>query len=406
MIKLPFPVSNPVSRLRVAGLGLGLKVLPFPVPVSFVGVDSSLTLCREIAATGIRKLTLVTDGPLVKLGVVAPLITTLRAAGLKVDVFDKIEPDPGYEMIEDGVARLRSFGAEAVLAVGGGSSIDGAKSMVACYANDCSPSDLIGLFKVRRAGIPFYAVPTTAGTGSEVTIAAVVTDKAAGQKHAVIDFKLVPKMVALDPALMVGLPPHITAATGMDALTHAVEAYISTIANAETDRMALAATASIVRYLPTAFKDGKIMEARERMALASFNAGLAFTRSGVGYVHAIAHQLGGLYHVPHGLANAILLPYILDFSLPDCAHRLAELARCAGLEKGAMDDEALAEKFIAHIRSMNKRMGIPTTVEKLRREDFDTIVSRALAEAHGTYAVPRYMTREDAFALLDQLLAD
>ena len=150
MIKLPFLPSNPVSRLRVAGLGLGLKVLPFPVPVSFVGVDSSLTLCREIAATGIKKLTLVTDGPLVKLGVVAPLIETLRAAGLKVDVFDKIEPDPGYEMIEDGVARLRSFGAEAVLAVGGGSSIVGAKSMVACYANDCSPSDLIGFHPVRQ----------------------------------------------------------------------------------------------------------------------------------------------------------------------------------------------------------------------------------------------------------------
>lgn len=404
MFKVPFPINNPISRLRVAGLGVGLKVLPFPVPVSFVGVDSSLTLCREIAATGVKKLTLVTDGPLVKLGVVAPIIAALRDAGVKVDVFDKIEPDPGYEMIADGVARLRKFGAEAVLAVGGGSSIDGAKTMVACYANDCAPADLVGLFKVRKAGIPFYAIPTTAGTGSEVTIAAVVSDKAAQQKHAIIDFKLVPKMVALDPALMVGLPPHITAATGMDALTHAVEAYISTIANAETDRMALAATSSIVRYLPIAFKDGKNLEARERMALASFNAGLAFTRSGVGYVHAIAHQLGGLYHVPHGLANAILLPYVLDFSLPDCTDRLAELARCAGLEKGRMDDEALAEKFIAHIRTMNQRMGIPETVKQMRREDFDTIVDRALAEAHGTYAVPRYLSREEAFALLDNLL--
>jgi alcohol dehydrogenase len=405
MFDFPFPINNPISRLRIAGLGLGAKVLPFPVPVSFVGVDSSLTLCREIAATGIKRITLVTDGPLVKLGVINDIVSTLRKAGLKVDIFDKIEPDPGFEMIEDGVARLRSFDAEAVLAVGGGSSIDGAKSMVACYANNCAPADLIGLFKVKKAGVPFYAIPTTAGTGSEVTVAAVVTDKAAGQKHAVMDFKLVPKMVALDPALMVGLPAHITAATGMDALTHAVEAYISTIATSETDRLALAATSSIVRYLPTAFKDGKNIEARERMALASFNAGLAFTRSGVGYVHAIAHQIGGLYHVPHGLANAIILPWVLDFSLPDCADRLADLARAAGLDKGDLDDDALAEKFIAHIRLMNKRMGIPTTLDKLRREDFDTIVDRALTEAHGTYAVPRYLTRGDAFELLDKLLS-
>lgn len=401
-----FPIKNPLSRLRIAGMGLAFKLYQFPKPVSFVGPDSSLALCREIAATGIKRLTLITDGPLFKLGVVDPIIKTLRTAGLTVDVFDKIEPDPGYEMIETGIQRLRKSRAQAVLAVGGGSSIDGAKTMVACYANDCHPSQLIGLFKVRKMGIPFYAVPTTAGTGSEVTVAAVVTDKAAQQKHAIIDPKLVPQMVALDPKLMLGLPPHITAATGMDALTHAVEAYISTLANAETDKLAQSATASIVRSLPQAYKNGSNVEVRERMALASFNAGLAFTRAGVGYVHAIAHQLGGLYHVPHGLANAIVMPYVLDFSLPNCTHRLAELARCAGIGTAKLDDRQLATRFIAHIRKMNKDMGIPATIKQLRRQDFGTIIERALAEAHGTYGVPRYMEHADCWDLLDQLLPE
>ena len=406
MFQLPFnlPTDHPISRLRIVGLGVASKILQFPRPVSFVGPDSSLTLCREIAASGVKQLVLITDGPLVKLGVVAPLIAALRKAGVKVAVFDKIEPDPGYEMIENGIGFLREHGAEAVLAVGGGSSIDGAKTMVACYANDCHPSQLIGLLKVRRTGVPFYAVPTTAGTGSEVTVAAVVTDKEAQQKHSIIDPKLVPQMVALDPKLMTGLPPHITAATGMDALTHAVEAYISTLATDETDNLARNATSTIVKNLPLAYKDGTNLEVRERMALASFMAGLAFTRAGVGYVHAIAHQLGGLYHVPHGLANAILMPYVLDFSLPECAERLAELARCAGIGNAKMDDYTLAERFVAHIRKMNKTMGIPTVVKQLRREDFDTIIERALTEAHGTYAVPRYMTPSDGVALLEHLL--
>jgi alcohol dehydrogenase class IV len=406
MLPLPLPLENSIARLRILGLGIATKVIPFPRPVSFVGPDSSLALCREIASSGIKRLVLVTDGPLRKLGVIDPMLAALKAAGVKVAVFDKIEPDPGYEMIEAGVAFLSDHRAEAVIAVGGGSSIDGAKTMVACYANDRHPSELVGLFKVRRSGVPFYAVPTTAGTGSEVTVAAVVTDKEAQQKHSIIDPKLVPQMVALDPKLMTGLPPHITAATGMDALTHAVEAYISTLATAETDALARAATAAIVRNLPLAYKNGSDLDVRERMALASFNAGLAFTRAGVGYVHAIAHQMGGLYHVPHGLANAIIMPYVLDYSLPACAGRLAELARCAGIGTQKDDDTALARKFVAHVRKMNAQMGIPTTIKQLRREDFDTIIDRALGEAHGTYAVPRYLTPAGAAELLDQLMPD
>lgn len=392
-----------ISRLRIAALSIVSKLMHFPKPISFVGPDSSLSLCREIAGTGIKRIVLITDGPLFKLGVVDPIAKALRDAGLTVEVFSEIEPDPGYEMIAAGVERLRQAQAQAVLAVGGGSSIDGAKAMVACYANHCHPSQLVGLFKVSKAGVPFYAIPTTAGTGSEVTMVAVVSDKKAKLKHALIDPKLVPLMVALDAKLTAGLPPAITAATGMDALTHAVEAYISTLATPETDQLARSAAAAIVRRLPQAYADGKDLMVRERMAIGSFMAGLAFTRTGVGYVHAIAHQLGALYHVPHGLANAVVLPHVLDLSKPACAHRLADLARCCAIGPATAGDQELAALFIAHIRTMNSGMGIPEKIKELRREDFGVIVDRAFKEAHGTYGVPRYFSRTECEGLLQRL---
>jgi alcohol dehydrogenase len=395
---------NRISRLRIVGLGIASKVIPFPTPKSFKGADSSLELSREIVATGVKRLTLITSAGMYKRGEVNPILKVLRDANVKVDVFHQVEPDPGYETIQAGVKHLRDTQAQAVFAVGGGSSIDGAKTMVACYANDCHPSKLVGLFKVRKMGVPFYAAPTTAGTGSEVTVAAVVSDKAARQKHAIIDPKLVPVMVALDPKLMTGLPPDITAATGMDAMTHAVEAYVSTLATKETDALAMSAVAAIAANLPTAYRKGKDLKAREHMAQASYDAGLAFTRSGVGYVHAISHQLGGLYHVPHGFANAVVMPHVLDRSMPKIARRLAQLARGAGIGAAASDDSTLAQQFIARIRKLNRDMGIPETIAELRREDFETIIDRALKEAHGTYAVPVYFSYTDCYDLLVELL--
>ena len=349
----------------------------------------------------------ITDGPLLQLGLVDPLIELMKDSQVKVEVFDDIEPDPDYDLVLKGVDRLKDFKPDAVIAVGGGSSIDGAKAILLSHANNCHPSKLTGIWLYslpRKRCLPFFAIPTTAGTGAEVTIAAVVSDKAAQMKHAIIDPKTVPAMIALDPKLMVGLPPFITAPTGMDALTHAVEAYVSTIATPETDELARMGTAGIMRNLITAYTDGENLEARERMAVSACMAGLAFTRAGVGYVHAISHQLGGLYHVPHGLANAIVMPYVLDFSKTNCANRLADLARVSSIgEKGAFDAE-LADAFIARIRELNEQMQIPDCIKELKREDFDKIIDRAFSEAHGTYGVPRYMTRDDATALLEKLL--
>jgi alcohol dehydrogenase class IV len=384
-----------------------LKLLQFPRPFIFTGAGSSIDLCRAIASTGVRRVMLITDKPLFDLGIVNPASKALAAAGVSVEVFHDVVPDPGYEVVLGGVERLKRFGADAVLAIGGGSSIDCAKAILHCHANATHPAKLAGLWLYalpRKRGLPLYAVPTTSGTGSEVTIVAVVSDTRGKTKRAIIDPKLVPAMVALDPELMIGLPPHITAATGMDALTHAVEAYVSSLADAQTDALARAATATIVSQLPRAYANGRELEARERMAVASCMAGLAFTRAGVGYVHAIAHQLGGHYHVPHGLANAIVMPHVLDVSKAHCADRLADLARASGLGRDGATDAQLADDFIACIRRMNEAMGIPATVKALRREDFGAIIRSALAEAHGTYGVPRYLSRAEAHALLEKML--
>jgi alcohol dehydrogenase class IV len=396
-----------LSRIRVGIFGLAGHVLKFPKPFTFVGPDASLSLVREIIGLRVNRVMVITDGPLLQLGIVNPLIGLLKSSQVEVEVFSEIEPDPGYELVLKGVERVKIFKPDAVLAVGGGSSIDGAKAILLSHANDCHPSKLTGVWLYawpRKRCLPFFAIPTTAGTGAEVTIAAVVSDKAAQIKYAIIDPKTVPAMVALDPRLMLGLPPFITAPTGMDALTHAVEAYLCTIATRETDELARMATASIMRNLIIAYSDGQNLEARERMAVAACMAGLAFTRVGVGYVHAIAHQLGGLYHVPHGLANAIVMPYVLEFSKPNCTRRLAELARISDIGESGAPDAEQADAFIARIRKLNADMQIPSFVNQLRREDFDKIIDRAFAEAHGTYGVPRYMTRAEALLLLEKLL--
>jgi alcohol dehydrogenase class IV len=264
--------------------------------------------------------------------------------------------------------------------------------------------ELAGYFKGWRSPVSIYAVPTTAGTGSEVTVAAVISDPEAHKKLVIVDPRMVPKMAALDPELMTGIPPHITAATGIDALTHAVEAFIGNWTTPYSDGMALTAVGLIFDNLRTACRDGKNLEAREKMALASTYAGFAFTRANVGYVHAIAHQFGGKYHTPHGLANAIMLPLVLKFSEPAITGRLATLAVRAKVGREGEAEEVLAQKFLAAVDKLNKDIGIPTTLDALREEDIPALAEAALWEAHTGYPVPRYMTQEICEDLIRQAL--
>lgn len=406
---IPNLLKNPQLRhggmdAVMRGAGLVTRFLPIPQPTLMVGPGSSGRLGEAIAGIGHRKILVVTDAVIARLGLLHALTDALRAGGAQYVVFDKITPDAPIPLIEEGIAFFREHDCDAIVAFGGGSSMDAAK-VIAIAANNPKPlRQLAGYFKGLRNPVTVYAVPTTAGTGSEVTVAAVIADPAHGRKLVVMDTRVVPRMAALDPLLMVGLPPPITAATGIDALTHAIEAYIGRWATAYTDGMALSAVGLIFENLPKAYRDGKDLVAREKMALASTYAGLAFTRANVGYVHAIAHQFGGRYHTPHGLANAIMLPVVLEYSAPAVTARLAQLALRARLGDEGDSDDALAERFLAGVRALNAELGIPTTLAALQEADIPDLARAACKEAHLGYPVPRYMDEATCAQLIRQVL--
>ncbi len=401
---VPFSLQVAVYRLVMLVLKLASKVLRFPQPELFAGPGASLQLCEAIARDRPGKVLIVTDAMLVKIGLLSDIESKLKELGVEYALFDGVLPDPTIALIEDGLKVLQREGCSAILAIGGGSSIDAAKVIAARARNNKSVAKMAGLFRVWRGMLPLYAIPTTAGTGSEVTIAAVVSDPSQQKKFAIMDPKLVPAKAALDGNLMRGLPAPITAATGMDALTHAVEAYISRNATPGTDADAVEATRLIMQNLPKVMADGGDLAARQKMAVASYQAGVAFTRAGVGYVHAISHNFGARYHTPHGLANAIVLPYILEYSKPSCTDRLAELARASGIGQQGQSASQLADAFIARIREMNAQYGVPTRLDALKAEDIPAIAAAALTEAHWTYAVPRYMDRASCEGLIRRML--
>lgn len=398
---------------RLAGLGALMKgagtvsrALPIPQPTLLVGPGSSRRLGHAVAAFGHRKLLIVTDGVIARLGLLKSLTDALTEGGASYAVFDEITPDAPIPLIERGIAAYTDNDCDAIIAVGGGSSIDASKAIAVSVANPRKGlRALAGYFKGLRTPVPVYAVPTTAGTGSEVTVAAVIADPERHSKLVIVDTRLVPRMAALDPELMTGLPAPVTAATGIDALTHAVEAFIGNWATAYTDGLALAAVGMIFANLRTACTDGTNLQARENMSLASTFAGMAFTRANVGYVHAIAHQFGGRYHTPHGLANAIMLPHVLRFSAPSVIPRLAKLAVRAGLGQEHEDDDDLAERFIAGVEALNRDIGIPTHLAALREADIPALAKAALHEAHTGYPVPRYMNQGECEAMIRQVLA-
>ena len=396
---------------RIAGLGPLMKgagavtrMLPIPQPTLLVGAGSSRRLGQAVAGFGHRRVLVVTDKVIAQLGLLKPLVEALEAGGVAVAVFDEITPDAPIPLIERGIAAYREHDADTMVAIGGGSSMDAAKAIAIAVANPRkSLRGLAGYYKGLRSPGPIYAVPTTAGTGSEVTVAAVIADPERMSKVVIVDTRLVPRMAALDPALMTDLPAPITAATGIDALTHAVEAYVGHWATPHTDGLALAAVGLVFENLRTACREGGNLEARENMALASTYAGMAFTRANVGYVHAIAHQFGGRYHTPHGLANAIVLPHVLRFSLPAVTERLAQLAVRVKLGDADERDDLLAQRFIEAVEALCADIGIPTTLAALKSGDIPAIARAALAEGQG-YPVPRYMTQAQCEALIRQLL--
>lgn len=387
------------------GAGLAVRFLPIPQPTILVGPGSSGRLGQTIAGFGHGKILIVTDSIISQLGLLDDLTSALTAGGAEYVVFDAITPDAPIPLIEDGIDFYWEHGCDAIVAFGGGSSMDASKAIAAAVSNPGKTlRELAGYFKGLNTPVKIYAVPTTAGTGSEVTVAAVIADPKSHTKLVIVDTRLVPKMAALDPCLMTGLPPHITAATGIDALTHAIEAFVGHWASPSTDDMALSAVGLIFENLRVAYSDGKNLEAREKMSLAATYAGFAFTRANVGYVHAIAHQFGGKYHTPHGLANAIMLPLVLKYSLPAITDRLALLAVRAKLGQESEAEDVLAQKFLDAVDQLNLDLGIPTFLAALKEHDIPKLAEAACREAHTGYPVPRYMTQAVCEDIIRQVL--
>ena len=399
---------KPIDFLKNRSLMFSFKTLGKLIkiyePELFTGKNSSLILADKISQAKHKKLLIMTTSGIKRRGQLAPVMDQLKNDGVSVFVFDDINPDPTFADVDKALEYGLYNQFDAVLAVGGGSVIDAAKVVVMAATNGNAPEKLIGMIKGKQKPLSFYAIPTTSGTGSEVTIVSVVSDKESHKKQFVINPNLVPKAAALDPVLLSTMPPAITAMTGIDALTHAIEAYLSRNASKKTDLYAVEAVKFIFKSLPIAFEDGKNFQAREAMALASHKAGIAFTNASLGYVHAISHQLGGIYGVSHGLGNAILLPKVLKASLPNITNKLAELGKELNIGTLDMTNEERAAEFIHSIEELNARLNIPNVVHELQKKDISHIANRAYKEAISSYAVPKFMSIMDIEVILHQCL--
>ena len=366
---------------------VGARLLPWRRPKVYAGPGSLLRAADILRENGLRRPFVVASRRQCADEHFRALQEALDEQDILLSVFSSVEPNPSVETVEKIAAQYKFDRCDCFLVIGGGSPMDAAKAAAARLARpERSLSRLAGLLKVRRRVPTLIAVPTTAGTGSETTIAAVITGSD-HHKYAVSDLCLIPRYAILDPTLSAGLPPHITAETGMDALTHAVEAYLSRFYNTGMTRaLAESAVVTIFAHLERAYRDGASLEDRAAMLQASFDAGAAFTRASVGNVHAIAHTLGGLYGTPHGLANAVLLPLVLEDYGAAAYSRLARLAGLVGLP--GETKEARAKAFIAEIRAMNARMGIPDHFDTIREEDIPLMSKWASQEANPVYPVP------------------
>ena len=353
----------------------------------------------------ISSVLLVADAGVRSLGLTSGLENSLDAAHIACAVYEQRTPNPTIDNVEEARALYVENHAQAIIAVGGGSAMDCAKVVGARIARPNKPvQKMRGLLRILRRTPLMIAVPTTAGTGSETTLAAVITDSETHYKYPINDFALIPDYAVLDAELTVGLPPQITATTGMDALTHAVEAYIGRSTNRLTRAMAEEAVALIARNLQTAYLDGGNLEARQHMLRAAYCAGIAFTRSYVGYVHGIAHSLGGQYGIAHGLANAVILPHMLRRYGASCSAKLARLAEVAALVPPGTDEAAAAARFMDWVESMNESFGLPTGFTAIREEDIPQMARRADRESNPLYPVPMLMDRQELEAVYHELM--
>lgn len=354
----------------------------------------------QILKLGLRKALIVTDEILLKIGIVEKLTSILEKKDVEYIIYDKVKPNPTVGNVNNGLALLKEKNCDFIISLGGGSAHDCAKGIAILATNGGEIKDYEGVNKSKKPQLPMLGVNTTAGTGSEMTSFAIITDEKRHIKMALVDEHLTPIIAVNDPMLMINMPKSLTAATGMDALTHAIEAYVSTAATPITDACAEKAMEIISEYLVKAVEDGENVEAREMMAYAEYLAGMAFNNANLGYVHAMAHQLGGFYNLPHGVCNAILLPHIEEYNSSECYGRLAKAFKIMGGNLDNISDKEGAELCIRKIKSLSKAVGIPKGLEELgvKESDFEILATNALKDACAV-TNPRKGTLEDIIEL-------
>ncbi len=392
-------LKNIACHVFHGAMKIGNYCMNYRIPERITGAGCVTSVPEKLKAKGFRHVFLVTDQGLMRLGLVDSLMKAMDQAGLTYTLFSNIQPNPTDENVEEGYRLFRDSGCDMILAFGGGSPMDCAKGIAAKHAHPGKRVDqLQGVLKVHKKVVPLWAVPTTAGTGSETTVAAVITIASTKHKASINDPVLMPLVAVLDPELTTGLPPFITAITGMDALCHAVESYTNaTYCTKLENDFSRKAVRLIYDNLYAAFQDGKNMKARQAMQEAAFYAGRSFTRGCVGYVHAVGHTLGGLYGVPHGLAMSVILPHVLRQYGPAVQKKLAELADVCGMQ-GTESEKA--EAFIRWIEEMKEKMGIPRGIDKIREEDIPQIIRWADRETNPLYPVPVIWDEKDLRKLI------
>lgn len=388
-----FILKKLFCRAFQIGFRIALPILPYREP-------RILSSCSELGnifeKEAIKSVLIVTDAGIVQNGLLAPLGAVLEQSNVTYAVYDKTQPNPTVKNVEDALTLYRENHCDALVAIGGGSAMDCAKAVGARAAYPKKPLNKMGgILRVLRKLPTLVAIPTTAGTGSETTLAAVITDSDTRHKYALMSFPLIPHYAVLDASLTYTLPPHMTSTTGMDALTHAVEAYIGRSTSKETRALALEATKLVFENVEKAYTDGHDHKARENMLRAAYKAGVAFSKSYVGYIHAVAHSLGGRYGTPHGLANAVIMPYVLDEYGPCAYKKLHRLGIAAGVCSEQDMPEVGAKKFIAAIRELNAKMNIPDKIAGIQKEDIPALAKHAEKEANPLYPVPKLMIEKE-----------
>lgn len=390
-------IQTPFYRIYQKVLKFAAYFLGIKEPKTISGIDSIKKIPELLKKYNLKQPLVVTDNGLHSLGLVNPLLDEISKSGLNYGYFYDVNANPTILNVENGLSIYKMVGCDSIIAVGGGSALDCAKMIGARASNpNKSVEKMKGLLHVRKA-LPFLvAVPTTAGTGSETTLAAVIVNEKTHHKYAINDPHLIPKFAVFDPKLLMNLPGKITSTTGMDALTHSVEAFIGHSNTRKTKKAAVESIKLIQQYLVKSYADGHNLEFREKMQHASFLAGVAFTRAYVGYVHALAHALGGKYNVQHGLANAIILPYVLESFGKKAHKKLAILCDELSLCEKTENNETKAAYFIKWIRSLNKSMLIPEKFDiEYNETDVNEMVEHAFKEGNPLYPVPREFSRID-----------